>query len=247
MFSSNDPSLKGRGSRWCGAIARPREPTARWTDAVGMKLRSVALDGVRNVSEVVAAERLVAAITAQRDGDVTPGLARDVLRRNGTTNRQTARRRRSTIGSSTSSRLRLNQLRMMLGAEMCGGRTRGFELVVSRLTKSYRRRHDTDRCASAMADTTSPESIPPDRNAPSGTSLSSRSVTRSSSIRSIDARAAPSSPSNVSNVGMSQYAARVDSTVAKAEPVSGLELADVPIHRARRQEISERQVVLEPD
>ena len=66
---------------------------------------------------------------------------------------------------------------VVLGLEARRGQLRRVELVVRRLAEADRRRDTPAPSASAMYDTTRPESMPPDRNAPSGTSLSRRSRT----------------------------------------------------------------------
>ena len=60
---------------------------------------------------------------------------------------------------------------VMVRAEMRGHRARAVELVERGLVEANREGADRPADASAMRPTTSPESRPPDRNAPNGTSL----------------------------------------------------------------------------
>ena len=82
MFSSSVPTRNARGSPAIAASAAPSHADRRASRAPGIERRATAFERVRHVAEVVAAERLVAAVAAERDGDVPPRLPRDVLGRN---------------------------------------------------------------------------------------------------------------------------------------------------------------------
>ena len=87
--------------------------------------------------------------------------------------------------------------------------------------------------------------MPPERNAPSGTSLSSRACTAARSVSSMSSSSSSSGRSSVSNSVTSQYCARLDAAVLHAQPVAGHELPDVAIDRVRRDEVAEREIALE--
>ena len=87
--------------------------------------------------------------------------------------------------------------------------------------------------------------MPPERKAPSGTSLSRRSLTACASIASSSASTSRSGRLSLSNSVTSQYCRVVDPTVRDVQPVPGFELPDVPVHGGRRQEVAEREIAFE--
>ncbi len=97
-----------------------------------------------------------------------------------------------------------------------------------------------------MYDTTRPESMPPLRNAPSGTSLSSRSCTAlPQRLVDVGEQLVRRAGASVSNSVTSQYSRDLDAAVGDAQPVAGQELVDVAIDRGRREEVAERQIAFE--
>ena len=87
--------------------------------------------------------------------------------------------------------------------------------------------------------------MPPLRNAPSGTSLSSRSWTAARNVASISSISCSGSRWSVSNSTTSQYLVRLDAAVCHLQPVAGHELVHVAVNRRGRHQVAERQVPLE--
>ena len=78
-------------------------------------------------------------------------------------------------GPMTSPQTQFDDFRVMPAREVRGGERGGLEFVMRPLAEPHRRRHQPiTEGFPAMYDTTRPESMPPLRNAPSGTSLSRR-------------------------------------------------------------------------
>ena len=87
--------------------------------------------------------------------------------------------------------------------------------------------------------------MPPLRNAPSGTSLSSRSCTARRSVSSMSARRSASGRCIGVELRDVPVLPDFDAAVGDAQPVAGHELVDVAIDRRRREEVAERQIAFE--
>ncbi len=96
-----------------------------------------------------------------------------------------------------------------------------------------------------MYDTMSPESMPPERNAPSGTSLSSRSCTAARSVSSTDSSSSSSPRRSVDELRDVPVPARRDPPVGDQQPMPRHELVNASIDRIGRQEVAERQIAFE--
>jgi hypothetical protein len=177
---------RARPCRSCGVTVR-----AALRRSLGARRREVgrpARDRCAEDVAVVAGEQLVAAVTAEAHGEMFAAARHSnaVGSIDGSANGSSQMAGSCGMRSNASASERSTCL--VIGSEMSGDRGRVLRLVEAefghRDGERPKRASGCARCASAE---TSEESIPPDRNAPSGTSLSSRIATAS-------ARRRPSSP-----------------------------------------------------
>ena len=203
-----------------------------------------ALRGVRQVAEGVAAERLVAAIAAQRDRDVLPRHRRDVVGGNGG---GVGKRLVECADDPVEHvvQARLDDFGVVRGVKAARGQRRRRQLVVRGRAEADRRRNHIrpervghERDDQARVDTAGQERAErhfalealPDALAQQRFQLGDRIAGRRSDRRS----------AGHPSTGGTRAARR-----RRREPVTRLELPNVAVDGVRRQDVSERQVIFE--
>ena len=167
------------------ALGQPARRARRRARRSGAGIRSRrAGDGVGDVA-LIAGEGLVAAVAVERDGDVPAGQLGEVEARD----RRGVGERLAVVADDLRQdldRVGADQELLVLGAEVLA---RSRARAAARRSRSWSKPIENVRTGSgescAIAATTAEESIPPERNAPSGTSAISRLRVASSSAARI--------------------------------------------------------------
>ena len=227
-----------------------RQPRRRERRDAAQRARAVAIERddarMRQVA-VVAAEQLVAAVARQHDRDVAPRHLRDVPRRN---RRRVGERlvevRDQPVEDADA--VRLDDELVVVGAEVLGDAARVLELVELPARRSRSRTSSrARRQLAAIRPTTRLESTPPERNAPSGTSLTrcERTASRQHVAQLLRPRPPPM-PVNVSVAGICQYRSIVQrGRRCHVSRWPGGSLRTLLEDRAVARRVEERQVVIE--
>ena len=250
-----------RPIRCSGSLHRaPRDagtagPRAPWGSVRAASPASVRLPGSGSVSNratwrvrdvaVVPGEQLVAAIARQHDGDVPARQLRDIPGRNGRrigerlveVRRRSDRRsraRRAARRTRDGRPRRARAISRAASSSSYAGSSKPIENVFTGRDE-----------ASAISATTRLESTPPDRNAPSGTSLTRCERTASRSRASSISSASVSSTAAASSVGGRPERRHGRVPVAPAEQVPGRQLPHAREDGAVGRRVQEGEVVRE--